>query len=523
MTTQEVGFVKSIKEFLVYLDGLPTIKLNELVENEQGMRGLVNALTPEEAEILLLDEGNIQPGQMFRRTGVELTIPVGEFLMGRAVNPLGVPVDGKGLLDKTKTTIQAELDFTAPGISAREFITEQFHTGITLVDSLIPIGKGQRELLLGDARSGKTEFLVNTILNQGSNKMTCVYASIGKPISEVKHLIDILTANKTLSHTVIIAAASSDPAPLIFLTPKTAFTVAEYFQRQGRDVLLILDDLGTHAKIHREISLLGDRSPGRESYPGDIFYQHAHLLERAGNFKKEAGGGSITALPVIELNLSDFTTLIPTNLMGMTDGHIFFKSALHLQGAHPAVDISLSVTRVGNQTQNRVQNKLSTRVKQILAQAEQVETASRFSSELPFATQLLLKQKEQIHDLIQQPPFGNIPLEIQTILLALPLTSFFQKAEKDFAEKHRDQLIRIFSTDQELIKITAAVFTLHTEGELIKLLESVSNRIIQLLLGGPVNTAPIPAKTARVIPPPVEKKGLLDMLEEAVHIKKRGR
>lgn len=514
---QEVGFVKSVKDFLVYLDGLPTARINELVENDQGLRGLVNALSADEVEVLMLDEGNFPPGQMFRRAGQKLTVPIGEFLLGRAVNPLGMPIDGRGLLAKTKTTILAELDQTAPDISAREFINEQFTTGITLIDSLIPIGKGQRELLLGDPRSGKTEFLVNTILNQQYHQTICVYASIGKPIQEVKNLIEVLTANQALFYTVIIAAASSDPAPLIYLTPQTAFTVAEYFQKQGRDVLIILDDLGNHAKIYREISLLGDRSPGRESYPGDIFYQHSHLLERAGKFKKEAGGGSITALPVMELNLGDFTTLIPTNLMSMTDGHILFKSALHLQGQRPAADISFSVTRVGSQTQNPLQNRLATHIKQLLTQAGQIETASRFSSELPFSTQLLLKQKEQIHNLLQQPSFGYIPKEIQTILLVLPFTGLLQKAESDFGQKHQAELIRIFSTDKELVKITKTVFTLKNELELVKLIDSVSGRIIQLILGTPPSLSPVkqvaPART------PPKKKGLLDKLEKAVHLK----
>ncbi|MDO8638956.1 MAG: F0F1 ATP synthase subunit alpha, partial [Candidatus Daviesbacteria bacterium] len=299
-----------MKNFLIYLDGLPTIKLNELVENEAGVRGWVSALLPETTEVLLIDDGQVEPGNVFKRIGKQLNVPTtGNFLLGRAINPLGTPVDGKASLPQSKTK-QAELDCPALGIDAREFIRNQFNTGITLIDSLIPLGKGQRELIMGDARSGKTEFLLNIITNQSKTGVICVYASIGKPISQVKSVIDTLKKNKALDFTCIIATSSADPAPLIFLTPQTAFSVAEYFQKQGKDVLLILDDIGNHAKIHREISLLSNRPPGRESYPGDIFYQHAHLLERAGNFKKEYGGGSITALPVIELNLNDFTTLI---------------------------------------------------------------------------------------------------------------------------------------------------------------------------------------------------------------------
>lgn len=476
----EVGFVKSVKDFLIYLDGFPTVRVNELVENDQGIRGWVSALLPNQTEVLLLDEGDVQPGQLFKRIGRKLTVPVGNFLLGRAVNALGVPIDGKGTLPKTKNAVEAEIEQTARGIADREFISQQFDTGITLIDSLVPLGRGQREMVLGDARSGKTAFLISVILNQRYTNTVCIYASIGKPVAEVRNLIDTLTTNNAIAHTVVIAAASSDPAPLIFITPHTALTVAEYFQKQGRDVLVILDDIGNHAKIHREISLLSDRSPGRESYPGDIFYQHAHLLERAGKFNKNVGGGSITALPVMELNLNDFTTLIPTNLMGMTDGHLFFKSSLYLQGYFPAVDEPASVTRVGQQTQNRLHNRLSTKVKQVLAQATQIETVSRFSSELPFATQLLLKQKEQINELITQPTFTYIPKAIQVILLALPFSTFLQEVDKNFVEQSKGRLIEIFSKDPELNRIAKSIATFKNEDELIAVLNQAAPRLKQL-------------------------------------------
>ncbi len=469
----EVGFVKSIKDFLIYIDGLPTIKVNELVENEQGARGWVNALLPNQVEVLLLDDTDVSPGQIFRRAGRQLTVPIGQFLLGRSVNALGVPIDGKGTLAKSKTDQEKEIDTPAPGIEHREFITQQFMTGLTMIDSLIPLGKGQREMVLGDARSGKTSFLISTILNQKYSNTICVYASIGKPVAEVRNLIDTLGAQGALPYTVIVAAASSDPAPLIFITPHTALTIAEYFQKQGRDVLIILDDLGNHAKIHREISLLSDRSPGRESYPGDIFYQHAHLLERAGNFKKSAGGGSITALPVMEINLNDFTTLIPTNLMGMTDGHLLFKSSLSLQGQFPSVDTSVSVTRVGNQTQDRLQNKLATRTKTLLAEATQIETVARFSSELPFATQLMLRQKEQITELLQQPVGTFIPKEIQIILLALPLTHIFPEMNKAFMQRYKAKIIEAFLKIPALSQIIKSLKDFKNDDELLKALEAV--------------------------------------------------
>ncbi len=485
----EIGFVKSVKNFLVYLDGLPTAKVNDLVESDTGVKGLVSALLKNSVEVLLLDEEPVKLNQTFKKTGQRLTIPVGEFLLGRAINPLSVPIDGKGLFAKSLTNTSADLDKPAFGIGQREFIKDQFKTGITLLDSLIPIGRGQRELVVCDARSGKTEFLIDIINNQKfittsyptqNSPTICIYASIGKPLAELKTTIDALRANKALFYTVIIAAASSDPAPLIYLTPQTAFAIAEYFQSQGKNVLVILDDMGNHAKIYREISLLADRSAGRESYPGDIFYVHAHLLERAGNFKKEVGGGSITCLPVIELNLADFTTFIPTNLMSMTDGHIMFKSALYNQGQRPAIDLSLSVTRVGQQTQSKVANLLATRIKQTLAQAEELETVSKLSFELPFATRLLLLQKEQIEELLRQMPLTFIPEEIQLILLSLPYTTFFQNKDKNFISRYKDLIIKAFAEDPQLSQITKSVLTLKSDIDLIKRVELAGGRLGQM-------------------------------------------
>lgn len=479
-TSEEVGYVNSSRDFLVYLDGMPNIKINDIVENADGARGWVNSLLDDQIEVLMVDEAKIIPGQMFKRLPERLSLNVGTFLMGRAVNPLGVPVDGKGILTKSPDMKSFELEQPALGISKREFISNQFLTGMTLIDTLIPIGKGQRELIMGDAHSGKTSVLIDIIVNQRNTNTICIYASIGKPVTAVRNLIDVLRSNKALDYTIVIATSSSEPAPLIFLTPKTAFTVAEYFQRQGHDVLLILDDLGYHAKVYREIALLGDKSPGRESYPGDIFYQHGHLMERAGNFKKEVGGGSITALPVIELNLSDFTTLIPTNLMSMTDGHLLFKSSLHNQGQRPAVDIPLSVSRVGRQTQQPIQNQISSRVRQLLSAAEELETVSRFSSELPFQTQLTLRQKRLVDELLKQDPLTLIPKDIQLIMLALIFTSFLQDKDRYFLEKYKKTLIDSFQKDPNLFKITQSVLTMKTDKELIDTLETVVSKLNQL-------------------------------------------
>lgn len=480
MNTEEVGYVVSNRDFLVQLDGLPTIKVNDMVESDTSLRGWVNSIAEDKVEVLMLDEGIIKPKQQFRKLPSRLGVAAGDFLLGRAINPLGVPIDGRGPLSKSQTTPIAELDQEAPGIESREFIKQQFLTGITIIDTLIPLGQGQRELILGDAHSGKTGVLIDIVANQKDTGVICIIALVGKPAVTIRALIDTLRLNKTLDYTIVIATSSSEPAPLIFLTPKTAFTIAEYFQKKGKDVLLIINDLGSHAKIYREISLLGNRSPGRESYPGDMFYQHAHLLERAGNFLPAYGGGSITALPVIELNLNDFTSLIPTNLMSMTDGHLLFKSSLNSQGQTPAIDISLSVSRVGRQTQDQMSNLLATRVRQVLSQASDLETISRFSSELPIETQLILRRKDLITEILKQEPLTAVSKPIQLILLALPFTTFLQDKNKAFVEKYKKILIEAFLGNPQLVTITKSISNLKTDEELIKLLEGVGPILTKL-------------------------------------------
>ncbi len=479
---QEVGYVVNNRNFLIHLDGLPSIKINDMVQSATGARGWVNSIAEDTIEVLMVDESNISPKQLFKKLPDRLGIAVGDFLLGRSINPLGVPIDGRGFLSKTSRATVCELEQPAPEMGTRHFITDQFITGITLIDTLIPIGRGQRELILGDAHSGKTSFLIDLIVNQKTSGTICIYASIGKPTVAVRNLIDTLKVNGALSYTVVIATSSSEPAPLIFLTPKTAFTVAEYFQKKGKDVLVILDDMGTHAKVYREIALLGNKSPGRQSYPGDIFFQHAHLMERAGNFKKEYGGGSITALPVMELNFNDFTTLIPTNLMSMTDGHLLFKSNLYSQGQRPAIDISFSVSRVGRQTQDRISNLLAQRVRKVLSQAVDLETISHFSSELSPETQLILKIKDLIEEMIKQDSLNFIPRSIQIILLSLPFTTFLENKDPSFLEKYKQTIIKAFLSEADLIEITKRVTSAKDDEQLINLLEGAVKTLAKVCI-----------------------------------------
>ncbi len=464
---QEVGYVISSRDFLVFLDGMPHVKINDLVISETGKRGWVYSLQRNRVEVLMLDEGVVNPGELFKRSENRLSISMGEYLLGRAVNPMGVAIDGKRILATGKDAV-SELDRKAPNINMRKFIDEQFVTGITLIDSLIPLGKGQRELVLGDAHSGKTAFTIDLILNQRERNVICIYASIGKPISQLKSLLEVLTHTGAMAYSVVVAASSSEAAPLIYLTPQTAFTIAEYFQKSGRDVLLILDDIGSHAKIYREISLLSGKTPGRESYPGDIFYQHSHLLERAGSFKDENGGGSITAIPVLEVALSDFATFLPTNLVGMTDGHLLFNSNLRNQGTSPAIDISLSVTRVGRQTQDRLQNLLSSRIRELLARAAELQTISKFSAELPFQTRLILKQEEIMDELLNQENSIRINISQQIVLLSLAFTPLFLDKDVEFIKKSKLVILESFTKDETLRSFIDKVKAMENLDQLIK-------------------------------------------------------
>ncbi len=474
---QEIGYCTINRKYLTYLDGLPSIRVNQLVKGENGALGVVHSLSSNEAEVLILTESNTSPGDKFFNTGETLGVNVGDFLLGRAINPLGTPIDGKGMLASGTSQTKYSLEQEVYGIDKREFIQQQLVTGITLIDSLIPLGKGQRELVIGDSNAGISDFLVNIIVNQKSENVVCIYAVIGKPVSYIRNLLNSLSSNMALSRCVVVATSATENPPIIFLTPKTAMVIAKYFQAQGKDVIIVLDDMGIHAKTYREISLLANSSPGRESFPGDIFFQQAQLMELAGSFKVSVGGGSITALPVIELDLVDFTGFISTNLMSITDGHLLFKSNLFNTNQRPAIDLSLSVSRVGRQTQQLIPNLLSKRVRQIMSLAESFETISRFSSELPEATQRVLRQEKMIGEITRQEDLTFVAPAIQTILLGLIFTNFFKDKNELFVRKNKPALIDAFSKDPELFKITQSLVKMKSDEELIQALDSEVQRL----------------------------------------------
>ncbi|MCL4398033.1 F0F1 ATP synthase subunit alpha [Patescibacteria group bacterium] len=489
----EIGYVKAIRGPIVYLDGLPGAKLGDIVESDGGASGFVSGLNSDSVEILIIRNDDVKPGTAFKPTGRNLAVPVGDFLLGRGINPLGEPIDDKGAISKNQEVLQP-LDQIAPGVAGREFIQEQFVTGVSLVDTIVPIGRGQRELILGDARSGKTGFLIDVVINQKHQDTICVYACIGKPATDVYDLMAAVKREKALDKTIFVVSFSADAAPLIYLTPKAAFAVAGYFQKQGKNVLVILDDLGAHAKIYREISLLAERTPGREAYPGDIFYEHAHLLERAGKFNKQTGGGSITALPVVELGLTDFVGFIPTNIMSMTDGHLLFSANLYNQGQRPAVDLLLSVSRVGQQTQKHVQTDLAFKIKQMVNEADRLASLSSFSTELPPETRLLLIRREMIMEILRQPPSVNISPAKQIVLLALPFCHFIEIKDEKFLVAFKKTVLDALDTEPRLKEFVSKALDLPSANELIKGLEELGP-VIMGIIGkvkpeGPATAAP---------------------------------
>jgi len=471
MKQKQVGYVISISDYLLTLNGLPEAKINDLIIDQDGNRAWVSGLLENSVQALLIDESSVKVGSQFQATDLQLSTIVSNELLGKVISPLGEPLSGgKGI---SSSSPKAPIENQAPGISMRRFISDPLISGLTIIDSMIPLGKGQRELIIGDGHSGKGSFLTDLIVNLAKQKIVCVYASIGQPVTETRMLIDVLSTNKVIDSVVVVSTTSSDPAPLIFINPYAAMTIAEYFQKQGKDVLVIFDDLGVHAKIYREINLLSRRNPGRDSYPGDIFYQHARLLERAGCFDVQAGGGSITALPVVELNLNDFTEYIPTNLMAMTDGHLIFKSSLHTQGQDPAIDIALSVSRVGKQTQNRNLNKLANSIQRLLIDSEKLDTISRFSSELPSETLRILHQKKLILSALKHEHLSFIPIFGQILILAVILSKYSSKITVRYIE----QLKKNLSTSPTMFKGLSVLETM----EYSKLISYVESMIFKKL------------------------------------------
>ena len=446
----EIGYVTQVIDTLVYANGIPGAKPDEIVVFETGELGQVLSLLRNDVEILTFSKNPIKVGTSLTRTGKSLEIPAGVELLGNVIDPFGNSLEEAKNYNKPKNHIGVNTD--PEGIVQRKTIKKYLETGTSMVDLMIPLGKGQRELVIGDRKTGKTNFLLHTIFTQAMTGTICIYACVGKKKMDIKKAQEFFVQNKIMDKVIIIASTSTDPAGEIYITPYSALAVAEHFRNEGKDVLVVLDDMSTHAKFYREISLLGKRFPGRNSYPGDIFYVHARLIERAGNFAAEKGESSITCLPVVETNQGDLSGYIQTNLMSMTDGHLFFDSNLFYQGRRPAVNPFLSVTRVGRQTQSEIKRSINRELTTFLTLYERVQNFVHFGSELNDTAKVTIDLGNKILRLFDQPSGQLIPSNVQVVVFTILWGSLLPTEGMDRLIERREKIIEKYNSDKSFKK-----------------------------------------------------------------------
>lgn len=419
----EVGIVNSIGDGIVYVDGIDHAMYGEIVIFENGQKAMVQDVREDEVGCILFDdEEEIEEGTKVVRSGRMAGIPVGDEFIGRVVNALGVPIDGKGEISASD---YRPIEQPAPGIVDRKSVDTPLETGILSIDSMFPIGRGQRELIIGDRQTGKTSIAVDTILNQKGKKVICIYVAIGQKASTVSKLVHTLEKHGAMDYTIVVSSTASDPAPLQYIAPYSGTALAEYFMYRGQDVLIVYDDLSKHAVAYRALSLLLERSPGREAYPGDVFYLHSRLLERSSKLSDALGGGSITALPIIETQAGDVSAYIPTNVISITDGQIFLESNLFFSGMRPAVNVGLSVSRVGGAAQTKAMKKAAGSVRIDLAQYREMEVFMQFSSDLDAVTMQQLQYGKGLMELLKQPLEHPMSLHEQVITLCSATNKLF--------------------------------------------------------------------------------------------------
>ncbi len=475
---QEIGYVEQVTEDIIHVSGLPSVKPEEVVIFETGDIGQVFSIESELVEVMLFSKNLIKPGTRAARTDEVLNVPVGFELLGQVINPLGNRISVTKSLGKPKES--RPVNSTAPGIAYRKTITKPLETGILIVDSIIPLGHGQRELVIGDRKTGKTNFLEKAAISQVQKGNICIYATIGKKRLDVKSVEEFFIKNGVMDKIVIVASGSEDAAGLIYLTPYTAMTISEYFRDQGKDVLLILDDLSTHAKFYREISLLGRRFPGRSSYPSDIFYTHAKLLERAGNFQTKKGEYSITCLPVAETTQGDFSGYIETNLVSMTDGHLYFDIDLFYQGRRPAINPFISVTRVGRQTQSPLRREISREIISFLSLYERMQTFIHFGAELNENIKATLATGDKMIQFFNYTSKNPLPINLQIIFFAMLWADVWQKNDETMIEKEMEKLITAYKTDKKLQDMVDRLAQLSSFNNLLKEIKEQSPQILRL-------------------------------------------
>ncbi len=415
VVTAEVGTVVEVGDGIARAYGLSGVKASELVQFETGVYGLALNLEEDNVGIVILGPyTDIEEGQQVRSTGRVVDVPVGDELIGRVVNPLGEPIDGKGPINATKRRV---IERIAPGVVARKSVDTPVQTGIKAIDSMIPIGRGQRELIIGDRQTGKSAIAIDTIINQKGKDLICIYVAIGQKTSKVAQVVATLEEYGAMEHTIVVAANADDPASLQYIAPYAGCAMGEEFMEQGRDALVVYDDLSKHAAAYREISLLLRRPPGREAYPGDVFYLHSRLLERAARLNDEYGGGSLTALPIIETQANDVSAYIPTNVISITDGQIYLESDLFYAGIRPAINVGLSVSRVGGAAQTKAMRQVAGKLRLDLAQFRSLAAFAQFGSDLDKATRAQLERGQRLTEVLKQPQYSPVPLERQVMII----------------------------------------------------------------------------------------------------------
>ena len=439
---QEVGTVISVGDGIATVYGIDHAMYGEVVTFENGLKGMVQDVRANSMGCILFGKDTgIKEGTKVARTGKQAGIPVGDKFIGRIVNALGEPIDGKG---EIKAEEYRPIENPAPGIIDRKSVTVPLETGILSIDSMFPIGRGQRELIIGDRQTGKTSIATDTIINQKGKDVICIYVAIGQKASTVAKVVSNLEKYGAMEYTTVFSAIASDCAPLQYIAPYAGTALAEYFMYQGKDVLIVYDDLSKHAVAYRALSLLLERSPGREAYPGDVFYLHSRLLERSSRLSEEAGGGSITALPIIETQAGDVSAYIPTNVISITDGQIFLESDLFFSGLRPAVNVGLSVSRVGGAAQTKAMKKASGSVRIDLAQYREMEVFTQFSSDLDEATTAQLKYGSCLMELLKQPLCSPLSLHQQVITLCVATHKLMVDVEKKEIKKYQKDLLEYF-------------------------------------------------------------------------------
>ena len=475
----EVGQVLSVGDGIARIYGLDNVQAGEMVEFSDGSKGMALNLEKDNVGVVIFgDDRAIKEGDTVKRTGSIVDVPVGKELLGRVVDGLGNPIDGKGVLDKGLKRNRVEVK--APGIIPRRSVSEPVQTGLKAIDSLIPIGRGQRELIIGDRQTGKTAVAIDTIINQKEinqsgdekQKLYCIYVAIGQKRSTVAQIVKTLEDAGSMEYTTIVAATASDPAPLQFLAPYTGCTIGEYFRDNGMHALIIYDDLSKQAVAYRQMSLLLRRPPGREAYPGDVFYLHSRLLERAAKLNDENGGGSLTALPIIETQAGDVSAYIPTNVISITDGQIFLETELFNQGIRPAVNVGLSVSRVGSAAQTKAMKKVAGSIKLELAQYREMAAFAQFGSDLDASTQKLLNRGSKLTELLKQKQYSPMSVAEQVVSVFCGVKGYLDDIElKDISEFENKILAKCNSENPEILNTIKKTGKLEEETE--KLLSKI--------------------------------------------------